>query len=103
MALDHGILNTPLNKRGNFHKELDDHLAAEAKRKKKATQDAIFLNEQARKEAWRLFKLIDKNLLKHHAQKRDMRPSELKEVVRSMCNDRPKAALKVITELFTAR
>ncbi|EOW9031081.1 hypothetical protein V2E09_004099 [Cronobacter malonaticus] len=25
MALDHGMLNVPLNKRVNFHKELDDH------------------------------------------------------------------------------
>ncbi|ELI8098298.1 hypothetical protein RSG06_002218 [Yersinia enterocolitica] len=100
MALDHGILNTPLNKRGNFHKELDDHLAAELKRKKKAAQDAKFLNEEARKEAWRRFALIDKDQLKHHADKRDMRPNELKEVVRSMCNDRPRAALKVL-ELFT--
>lgn len=99
MALDHGILNTPLNKRGNFHKELDDHLAAEAKRKKKEFQDAKFLNDQARNEAWRLFKLIDNDLLKHHAKKREMQPRELKEVVRSMCNDRPRAALKVL-ELF---
>lgn len=99
MALDHGILNTPLNKRGNFHKELDDHLAAEAKRKKRATQDAVFLNAEARKEAWKLFALIDKDLLKQHAKKRYMRPNELKEVIRSMCNDKPRAALKVL-ELF---
>lgn len=31
MALDHGMLNVPLSKRGNFHKELDDHLANEKK------------------------------------------------------------------------
>ncbi len=99
MSLDHGMLNVPLHMRGNFHKELDDHLEAEAKRKKRVTQDAVFLNAEARKEAWKLFALIDKDLLKKHAQKRDMKPSELKEVVRSMCNDRPRAALKVL-ELF---
>ena len=103
MALDHGILNVPLNKRGNFHKELDDHLEAEAKRKRKAAQDAKFLNEEARAEAWRLFALIDKDQLKQQASKRNMRVSELKEVIRSMCNDRPRAALKVINDLFIAR
>lgn len=103
MALDHGILNVPLNKRGNFHKELDDHLEAEAKRKRKAAQDAKFLNEEARAEAWRLFSLIDKDLIKQQASKRNMRVSELKEVIRSMCNDRPRATLKVINDLFIAR
>jgi hypothetical protein len=99
MALDHGILNLPLDKRGNFHKELDGHLAAEAKRKAKEFQDARFLNEEARKEAWIQFGMIDKQLLKHHADKRGMKPRELKEVIRSMCNDRPRAALNVL-ELF---
>uniref|UniRef100_UPI0035C74A51 hypothetical protein n=1 Tax=Serratia quinivorans TaxID=137545 RepID=UPI0035C74A51 len=103
MALDHGILNVPLNKRGNFHKELDDHLEAEAKRKRKAAQDSKFLNEEARTEAWRLFALIDKDLIKQQASKRNMRVSELKEVIRSMCNDRPRSALKVINDLFMAR
>lgn len=100
MALDHGILNVPLSKRGNFHKELDDHLETEAKRKKKALQDAKFLNEEARTEAWRLFALIDEAQLKQQAKKRNMRACELKKVIRSMCNDRPRAALKVISELF---
>ncbi|HEI9848851.1 TPA: hypothetical protein SLN67_001860 [Serratia marcescens] len=103
MPLDHGILNLPLNKRGNFHKELDDHLAAEIKRKKKATQDAIAMTEDARKEAWRLFANISNDLLKQQAERRGMRASELRSVLRSMCNDRPKNALKVIAELFTAK
>lgn len=99
MALDHGMLNVPLDKRGNFQKELDDHLASEDKRKKKEFQDAKFLNEQARKEAWRLYGLIDEALLSAEAQRRGMKMRELREVIRSLCNDRPRAALKVL-EMF---
>lgn len=99
MALDHGMLNIPLNKRGNFHKELDDHLASESKRKKKEFQDAKFLNEQARKEAWRVYGQIDEVLLFAEAQRRGMKMRELREVIRGLCNDRPKAAIKVL-EMF---
>lgn len=99
MALDHGMLNVPLDKRGNFQKELDDHLTSEGKRKKKEFQDAKFLNEQARKEAWRLYGLIDEALLSAEAQRRGMKMRELREVIRSLCNDRPRAALKVL-EMF---
>ncbi|WP_436852866.1 hypothetical protein [Enterobacter hormaechei] len=96
MALDHGMLNVPLDKRGNFQKELDDHLASEQKRKKKQFQDAKFLNEQARKEAWRLYAQIDEVLFSAEAQRRGMKMRELREVIRGLCNDRPKAALKVL-------
>ncbi|MEG6001057.1 hypothetical protein ABK923_15355 [Enterobacter hormaechei] len=99
MALDHGMLNVPLDKRGNFHKELDDHLASEQKRKKKQFQDAKFLNEQARKEAWKAYEQIDEALLFAEANRRGMKMRELREVIRGLCNDRPKAALKVL-EMF---
>lgn len=99
MALDHGMLNVPLDKRGNFQKELDDHLEAESKRKKKEMQDAKFLNEEARKEACKRYEQIDESLLHAEAVRRGMKARELREVIRSLCNDRPKAALKVL-ELF---
>ncbi|MCK6836266.1 hypothetical protein L8S32_05255 [Enterobacter asburiae] len=99
MALDHGVLNLPLSKRGNFHKELDEHLASQKKERKSAFDAAKASNEEARKEAWRLYKLIDEVLLSAEAQRRGMKLRELREVVRSLCNDRPRAALKVL-ELF---
>ena len=99
MALDHGMLNVPLDKRGDFHKELDDHLDSERKRKKKEFQDAKFLNEKARKEAWRVYEQIDEALLFAEATRRGMKMRELREVIRGLCNDRPKAALKVL-EMF---
>ncbi|WP_248891014.1 hypothetical protein [Citrobacter freundii] len=99
MTLDHGMLNVPLDKRGNFHKELDDHLASERKRKKKEFQDAKFLNEQSRKEAWLVYGQIDEVLLSAEAQRLGMKMRELREVIRGLCNDRPKAALKVL-EMF---
>lgn len=103
MPLDHGVLNVPLNKRGNFHKELDEHLEAERRRQKQEHQDAKVLHAEAKLEARRLFTLIDNELLKHHAEKRNISPAELIDVVRSMCNDRPQAAVKVIRELLIAR
>ncbi|EJQ2008237.1 hypothetical protein FZI51_12555 [Cronobacter sakazakii] len=99
MALDHGMLNLPLGKRGNFHKELDGHLKSEQKKKKAAFDAAKASNEEARKEAWNQYKLIDEVLLSAEAHRRGMKIRELREVVRSLCNDRPKAALKVL-ELF---
>ncbi|HEY3982913.1 hypothetical protein [Cedecea sp.] len=99
MALDHGMLNLPLSKRGNFHKELDEHLETERKRKAHERRDAKSANEEARKEAWRRYKLIDEALLSAEARRRGMRMNELREVVRGLCNDRPRAALKVL-ELF---
>ena len=99
MALDHGMLNLPLDKRGNFHKELDDHLKSEQKKKKAAFDAAKASNEEARKEAWRQYKLIDEVLLFAEANKRGMKSRELREIVHSLCNDRPRAALKVL-ELF---
>ncbi len=99
MALDHGMLNVPLDKRGNFHKELDEHLSAEQARKKKEFQDAKFLNQEARKEAWKRYEQIDEALLFAEANRRGMKMRELREVIRSLCNDRPRAALKVL-EMF---
>ena len=99
MALDHGMLNVPLDKRGNFHKELDEHLAFEQARKKKELQDAKFLNQEARKEAWKQYEQIDEALLFAEANRRGMKARELREVIRSLCNDRPRAALKVL-EMF---
>lgn len=96
MSLDHGVLNIPLSKRGNFHKELDEHLQAESRRKARQHADATFLHGEARKEALRQFELIDPALLGLHADKRSMKPAALKSIVRDLCLDRPTAALKVL-------
>lgn len=99
MALDHGLLNLPLHKRGNFHKELDDHLKAQRKKKAQDWSDAKAAYKEAHKQALSKYELIDIQLLNAEAKRRGMRPSELNDVVRSLCNDRPLAAIKVI-ELF---
>lgn len=99
MGLDHGLLNLPLASRGDFHKELDEHLQNEARRKKRAFDDATYLHEQARNDALRLFALIDNDLLTQHAVKRDMSPRALKTLLRELCNDKPVAALKAL-EIF---
>ncbi|MGS3331659.1 hypothetical protein ACB374_15195 [Serratia marcescens] len=57
MPLDHGILNLPLSKRGNFHKELDDHLKEEKQRKAREIFDAKAEFEEAKRVAKSLFEV----------------------------------------------
>lgn len=92
MSLDHGILNLPLEKRGNFHRELDEHLAAEKRRK----EDEIFFRkcsfEDAKVEAKRLFPLMDKALIRAEAKRRGMKLSEFNEVLRDIRDFKPRQA-----------
>jgi anti-sigma-K factor RskA len=52
-----------LDKRGNFQKELDDHLELRASVRRSNFRMRSLLNEQARKEARRLYAEIDEVLL----------------------------------------
>lgn len=92
MSLDHGMLNLPLNKRSNFHKELDDHLAADSRRK----EDELFLRKmefnKAKEEATRLYALMDNGLIKAEAKKRGMKVGELREVLLFIRDSKPKQA-----------
>jgi hypothetical protein len=92
MALDHGLLNVPLDKRGNFHKELDDHLATEKRRK----EDKIFLRKTAFNDAKSLAKhlylRLDTDLIRAEAQRRNMKLSEFRKVLQEIRDDKPKLA-----------
>ena len=99
MAFDHGILNIPISKRGNFHKELDKHLSFQRKAKKDEFDAAKASFEEAKKEAMERYKLIDNSLLLSEAHRRGINPHELRTILRDMCSDRPRNALKVL-ELF---
>lgn len=96
MALDHGVLNVPLSKRGNFHKELDNHLAKEANEKRHDRYAAIAEKSSNREIALGLFKTIDAGLLKALAAKKAMKPGELKKIIRETCNDHPLRAIKIM-------
>ena len=76
MSLDHGMLNVPLDKRGNFHKELDEHLAAEKRRK----EDELFVRKtafnDAKSQAQHLYLKLDNDLVKAEAKRRGMKISE---------------------------
>lgn len=102
MSLDHGILNVPLDKRGNFHKELDEHLASEKRRK----QDALFLRkcsfDEAKAEAKRLHPLMDKSLVKAEAKRRGMKLSEFNEVLRDIRDFKPRQAPQVFAMFIVA-
>lgn len=104
MALDHGILNLPLAKRGNFHKELNDYLAADGRRR----EDELFLRKtefgNAKEEAKRLYALMDNGLIKAEAKKRGMKVGEFREVLMSIRDSRPKqAAIAFAALTVTAR
>ena len=92
MALDHGTLNITLDKRGNFHKELDDHLAAEKRRK----EDEIFVRKtafnDAKSQAQHLYLRLDNALVRAEAKRRGMKLSEFREVLKDIRDFRPKQA-----------
>lgn len=96
MGLDHGQLNIPLSKRGNFHKELDDYLAEQKRSAADKRASAVDAFNKARQLARAGFQQIDSGMLKAEAVKRGMKPAELKSVVRDLCNDHPQRALKVL-------
>lgn len=92
MSLDHGMLNVPLDKRGNFHKELDEHLAAEKRRK----EDEMFVRKtafnDAKSQAQHLYLRLDNGLVKAEAKRRGMKLSEFREVLKDIRDFRPKQA-----------
>lgn len=92
MALDHGLLNVPLERRGNFHKELDDHLAVQKRRK----LDELFLRKTAFNDAHSNAKLhylmLDTNLIREEAKRRGMKLTEFREVLKSIRDSQPKRA-----------
>ncbi len=92
MALDHGILNLPLEKRGDFHKELDEHLAAEKRRK----ENDFFVRKtafnDARSQAQHLYLRLDNDLVKAEAKRRGMKLREFREVLKDIRDFKPKQA-----------
>lgn len=92
MAIDHGALNVPLDKRGNFHKELEEHLAAEKRRK----EDESFVRKtafnDAKSQAQHLYLKMDNSLVRAEAKRRGMKLSELREVLKDIRDFRPKQA-----------
>lgn len=96
MSLDHGVINVPLSKRGNFHKELESHLANEANNKRHDHYAAIAAKNSNREAAMAVFKTIDADLLKAQAARLGMKPVELKKIVRETCSDSPLKAIKMM-------
>lgn len=99
MSLDHGLLNLPFSKRGNFHKELDEHLVTENRKKQETFQVAKNNYQTLREQANAMFAELDYELIKLDAKRRGMRPASLKKVIREMCSDTPKKAL-IVMEAF---
>lgn len=102
MALDHGELNVPLSKRGNFHKELDNYLAEEKRRK----EDETFLRKNAFNDAKsiakQLYLKLDAGLVKDEAKRRGMTLSEFREVLKDIRDFKPKLAPIVFLKFIKA-
>lgn len=105
MALDHGILNLPLNKRGgkDIHTEIAEYNAQQRAEKSQRSWLAKDIYKTDKAAALEAINNVDRGLLKAQADKRGMKPSELLKLLKDMCNDKPKSALKVINDLFLAR
>jgi hypothetical protein len=95
MTLNHGILNIPLHKRGNFHKELDDYLASEVRRKHQEFNERKASFESAKEEAKRMYELMDKDLVRAEAKRRCMKLTEFREVLKDIRDFKPKQAFVV--------
>ncbi len=92
MPLDHGLLNIPMEKRGNFHQELDTHLNAEKRRQK----DALFVRKtafnDAHSQAKHLYLQLDTTLVRAEATRRGLKLSEFREVLRTIRDSKPHQA-----------
>lgn len=92
MALDHGILNVPLAQRGNFHKELDEHISADKRRK----SDEMFLRKtafnDAHSKAKHYYLLLDNNLVRAEAKRRGMKLSEFRDILKTIRDSKPQNA-----------
>ncbi|HEI6883724.1 TPA: hypothetical protein SK268_001060 [Yersinia enterocolitica] len=101
MALDHGILNLPLNKRGggDFHKELDAYLANEKAKKAEAHRANTASFNERKTAALEAFKHISDDLVKQHAKRLGIRPASLRKNVREECSLSPNRAITAIKAL----
>ncbi|ALX96090.1 hypothetical protein AV650_22230 [Serratia fonticola] len=101
MALDHGILNLPLNKRGgvDFHKELDVYLAEEKAKKAEAHRANTASFNERKAEALEALNHISDELLKAAAKKQGMRAASLRKIIREECAINPRRAMLIIQSI----
>ncbi|MDC9581273.1 hypothetical protein PSI15_06780, partial [Xenorhabdus sp. PR6a] len=103
-ALDHGVLNVPLHKRGNIDididREIDKWKETQAAEKRQRLDEINYQREQERKEAARLFKLVDRNLMKEEAKRLKMSLPDFRLELKIMAEYRPKKAEKILAKLI---
>ena len=96
--LDYGLLNLPIHKRGNgdILKEANKFFAAEKRKKedeKSLRNDAFKSNKE---KAAYLYSQIDWELVKAEAKIRDMKFTELRDLLKDMKTWQPKKALAIL-------
>ncbi|CDH00540.1 hypothetical protein [Xenorhabdus bovienii] len=96
MALDHGVLNIPLHKRGNIDREIDKWKAEQAALQKERVQLAKCELKDNKAEAKRLWALADQALIKADAKRRGIRYTELRDILDGFVKWEPKKAIKVL-------
>ncbi|MDC9593529.1 hypothetical protein [Xenorhabdus sp. IM139775] len=99
MALDHGVLNVPLHKRGNIDREIDKWKNEQVAEKRQRLDEINYQREQERKNAEQLFKLVDRNLMKNAAKRVGMSLPDYRLELKIMVQYRPKQAEKILAKL----
>ena len=101
MALDHGILNLPLNKRGgvDFHKELDAFLVGQKAMRAEAHKARVASFNERKAAALEAFSHISDELVKQHAKRLGIRSASLRKNVREDCSINPNLAMAAIKAL----
>lgn len=101
MALDHGLLNLPLNKRGgvDFHKELDAFLVGQKAMRAEAHKANVASFNERKAAALEALNHISDELVKQHAKRLGIRPASLRKNVREDCSINPNRAMAAIKAL----
>lgn len=102
MALDHGLLNLPLNKRGSssFHKELDNYLAKQAEIEQERQQSIKLQHASLKEKAKALRSVLTNEQIKKVAKSKGLKFSELRDIIDSDVSWNPKKAIKLINAVI---
>ena len=96
MALDHGVLNVPLSKRGNIDAEIDRYKATEAANKKKAHKAFKVERDELRAAAKAAVSELPDDWFAWHAKRLGVTKAKLRSHVKSEAHWNSGNALKMI-------
>ncbi|MET3924567.1 hypothetical protein [Devosia sp. 2618] len=98
MALDHGALNVPLNKRGNIDAQIDSYKAQVAKDAKARRKQAAVERAALKAEALALFGAVTLDRLAQLAERANQTPAAVRDYLRSQCHWQPALVIKILSQ-----